>query len=587
MTSAPPVPPRLRRSRHLSYFGHMDAVYLFHDLYGYLMEMSPDIAAMIEAFDDGVDTEETIAYYRDKLGDADPREFVDVLYAHQVLVDPKEDEIDGIWAPVPIKGKWNIWQRRPGEARAPEEAGREEPQAPARGDGPQASAREKDRMTLWTAWGDRPVQQVFLDPDETKIWDAFDGNKRLIEMRHHHDNDKLVALVRRLVHSDVQALKLSMMPWSVYAKRPAMAPPYLTSTMPYPRWTPGTPVPTQVPLADYHRHDVTDADAQFDHTETTLSHLLRVPHPTLRGRTYGQALIDALVGKSAVPDGRIRVLEIGAGLGYVAHDVIARLRELGRDVAYTIVELSPALATAQQLRLTDGASWIAGDVLEVELPDGHFDLIIANEMAGDLPALLLSRTEIGLELEGGTVDRDKLRALGGGAAVAAELGVVLDDAPEPFYLQTGAFELVSRIARWLAPGGTAVVTEFGDLAAWPKLSTHLDHPELSTHFGQLHQAARGAGLEANVEFVIDLLDFARDEQGLATTRSHFRALRALAADAGIELPKIGYTPKLLAEAVGDKLDLAQVGELRWDRIEDRLMGLVPHEFKALVARRQR
>ncbi len=571
MSSAPPVPPRLRRSRHLSYFGHMGAVYLFHDLYGYLMEMSPDIAAMIEAFDDGVDTEETIEYYRTKLGDADPREFVDVLHGHQVLVDPEEDELDGIWACVPIKGKWNIWQRRPGEARA---------------EGPHASARDNDRLTLWTAWGERPVQQIFLDPDETKMWDAFDGTKRLIELRHHHDNAKLGALVRRLVHSDVQALKLSVMPWAVYAKRPALAPPYLTSTMPYPRWQPGTPVPAQAALVEYHQH-IGDADAQFDHSETTLSHLLRVPHPTLRGRTYGQALVDALAAKGAITrtDQPIRVLEIGGGLGYVARDVIARLRELGREVSYTIVELSPALAKAQRDRVGTAATWLERNVLEVELPDGQFDLILANEMAGDLPAIQLSRLAVGLELDGGTIDRDKLRALGGGAAVAADLGVVLDDAPEPFYLQTGAFELIARIARWLAPDGTAVVSEFGDIAAWPKLSSHLDHPELSTHFGQLHQAAKAAGLEAKVEFVIDLLDFERDEQGLATTRSHFRALRALAADAGIELPKIGYTPKLLADAVGTKLDLAQVGELRWDRIEDRLMGLVPHEFKALIARR--
>ena len=88
-----------------------------------------------------------------------------------------------------------------------------------------------------------------------------------------------------------------------------------------------------------------------------------------------------------------------------------------------------------------------------------------------------------------------------------------------------------------------------------------------------------------MEFVIDLLDFDRDQKGLATTRSHFRALRALAADVGVDLPKIGYTPALLAAAVGDKLDLESVGELRWDKIEDRLMGLVPHEFKALLIRR--
>ncbi len=68
----------------------MDAVYLFHDLYGYLMEMSPDIAAMIESFEGGVDTEETIEYWSNKLGDADPRQFVEILVAHSVLLDPKD-----------------------------------------------------------------------------------------------------------------------------------------------------------------------------------------------------------------------------------------------------------------------------------------------------------------------------------------------------------------------------------------------------------------------------------------------------------------------------------------------------------------
>jgi Methyltransferase domain len=534
----------------------MDAVYLFHDLYGYIMQMSPDIAAMISSFGDGTETEANIEAWRSKLGDANPAEFVDVLVGHQVLVDPTESELDGVWAFVPIKGKWNVWQRR------------------------------GDRMTIWTAWGEHPVQQIFLDPEETAMWDSFDGTKRLIEMRHHVDNDKLLALVRRLVHHDVQALKLSVMPWSAYAKRPATAPPYLASTMPYPAWKVGTPVPGKASLVEYYRHDVADADAQFDHLETTLSHLLRVPHPVLAERTYGQAMIDVLIERGAIPEGRVRVLEIGAGLGYVGRDAISRLQERGRTVEYTIIELSPVLATAQKARIGAGAKWIEGDVLAVDVPDAAFDLILSNEMAGDLPAIELARADIGLEVDGGTVDRHKLRARGGGAAIAADLDVNLDDAPEPFYLQTGAFELVARIARWLAPGGTSVVTEFGDTNAWPKLSTHLDHPELSTHFGQLLQTARASGLEGGIEFVIDLLDFDRTQQGLATTRSQFRALRALAADAGVDLPKVGYTPQLLAAAVGDKLDLATVGDLRWDKIEDRLMGLVPHEFKALVVRRR-
>jgi hypothetical protein len=224
---------------------------------------------------------------------------------------------------------------------------------------------------------------------------------------------------------------------------------------------------------------------------------------------------------------------------------------------------------------------VIGDVLAVAL-DGAFDVIISYEMAGYLPARQLSRADLGLDADGGTVDRDKLRTI---SPAAADLGIVLDDAPEPLFLQTGAIDLIARIARWLAPGGTAIVTEFGDVTAWPRLSTQLDHPELSTHFGHLQQAARGAGLTAGIEFVIDLLDFDRTLLGLATTRSHFRALRALAADAGIDLPKIGYTPELLSNAVDGKLELGAVGELRWDKLEDRLMGLVPHEFKALVLRR--
>ncbi|HEX4450401.1 MAG TPA: SAM-dependent methyltransferase [Kofleriaceae bacterium] len=536
------LPAQLQRSKHISWFAHMGAVYLFHDLYGYLMEMSPDIADLVEAFAPGPTTTlDILGRFGTRFEGADPAEFLDVLVAHAVLLEPDEDELDNVWAFVPIKGKWNTWQRT------------------------------GDRLRLYTAWGDRPITELMLDADETRMWDAFDGEKRMNELKLLHDPAKLAALVRRLTHSDVQALKLSMMPWSAYSKRPGMAPPYLASTMPYHKWMPGTSVPAAVSLSEYHRETIGDANEQFDHQETTLSHLLRIPHPTLSGRTYGEALADALK-----IDRDVRVLEIGAGLGYVARDVIARLGSRVRT--YTIVELSPALMAAQQKLLGDRATWIAGDALEVALPEA--DLIICNEMVGDLPARQLSRADIGMNVDmSGEVDLGRLRAY---SVEAVECNVKLDDAPEPFYLQYGAFALVAKIARALAPGGTAVITEFGSPAMYPKLSSHLDHPELSTHFGQLLQVAKGSGLDASLEFVIDLLDFQRDEKGLVTTRSQFRALRSLCSDAGIDLVKLGYTPALLDHAVAGKLDLTTVGDLRWDRIEDRLMGLVPHEFKALL-----
>ncbi len=549
------LPARLVRSRYISWFAHMGAVYLFHDLYGYLMQMSPDIADLIEAFEEEAETQAVLAAFATRFEGADPAQFLDILLGQAVLLEPDEPELDNVFAFVPIKGKWNIWRRH------------------------------DDRLTLYTAWGERPVTEVMLDPEETSMWDAMDGEKRLAELRLKHDPKKLQALVRRLTHSDVQAVKLSMMPWSAFAKRPAMAPAYLASTMPYAAWKPGTPVPPAVSLTEYHRHAIHAADEQFDHQETTLSHLLRIPHPALAQRTYGQALADVLVTRDLVPEGRVRVLEIGAGLGYVANDVIARLAAGNRTVEYTILELAPSLIAAQQRRLGDAATWIEGDALTAGVPEGAFDLVISNEMVGDLPARELSRAEVGLAVDGsGTADPERVRAI---SPRAAEANLRLDDAPEPFYLQTGAIDLTARIATWLAPGGTAVITEFGDTNAWPRLSTHLDHPELSTHFGHLLQVARSMGLTGSIEFVIDLLELDRDQRGLATTRSQFRALRALAADAGIDLAKIGYTRELFEHTVANKLDLGAIGDVRFDRIEDRLMGLVPHEFRALVASKPR
>lgn len=556
-TASPEV---LQRSRHLSTFAHQGAVYLYHDLYGYLLQMSPDLVAFLDQFAGPTTVADVVARHADAFEGQPPQQFVDVFYQHACLVEPDDVEVDGIWPMVAIKGKWNVWHR----------AG--------------------DRVTVWTAWGDAPVHKLELDADETRMWDAFDGEKRLNELRAVFDRAKLQALVERLAHSDVQAIKLCAFPVSMFARRPQMAPRYLASTMPYRRWQPGQPLEapvTDVATDEYYR-DVGDAAAQFDHRETTLSHLFREPHPALHGKTYGAALADALAREERLPARAIRVLEIGGGLGYVARALCEALQARGLEVTYTIQEIAPALAAAQRARCAGLPVTVReGDVLTADLPADGFDLILANEMVGDLPAVQLSRADVGLATDGsgGEVDAARLAALGRPGELVKELGVVLDDAPEPFYLLWGALELVSKLAGWLAPDGTAIVTEFGDRSMWPRLSSHLDHPELSTHFGHLLQAALARGLTGRIDFVMDLIDMARDTVGLATTRSHFRALRALAASVGVDLPKLGYTPELLAARLGDKLDPSTIGELRWEKIEDRLMGLVPHEFKALVARK--
>lgn len=556
------LPPVLRRSIHASAFAHMGDVYLYHDLYGYLMKMSPDVLGFLAAFVEPAAVDEVCARFAGAFSGQTPHEFVEIFAQYGCLVDPGDDEINGIWDMVPVKSRWNVWQR------------------------------QGDSLVLHTAWGDHPHGRHILGPAETALWDAIDGEKRVVDLCRDHRRDLVQRLIPRLVHHDVQALKLSHMPMSLFKGRRDLRPPYLTSTMPYAAYDPAAPpAPRAKHLSptEYYRHAVSDADAQFDHQETTLSHLLRRPHPVLGGRTYGQALIDALVARGEVPgQGPIRVLEIGAGVGYVAQAACTRLGELGREVVYDILELSPTLAAAQRARCRGLPVTVReGDALTAPLGDGYH-LILANEMIGDLPAVELTRAEVGLGQDQQITDGDRaaaLAALGDAGKVISDFDLGLEDAPDPFYLTVGAFQLLGRVHAALAPDGVCVMTEFGELSAYPRLSTQLDHPELSIHFGHLRRAADKLGFATQYEYVIDLLDFQRTLRGMATTRSYFRALGHLLGESGVTLEKIGYTEDLFDELIAGKIDKASIGDLYFDRIEDRLMGLVPHEFKALILRK--
>ena len=299
----------------------MGAVYLFHDLFGYLMEMSPDIAELIEAFADGADTARDDRAVprpvrRRRSGAVRRR----ARSAHSVLVEPDEDEIERDLA-----------------VRCRSRASGTSGSAAASGSccGPRGAIARSP--------------QVMLDAEETAMWDAFDGEKRLDELRlsvRRRQARRARAAAHPQRRPGAEAVDDAVVDLREAARAGAAVPRRRRCRIG--RGSRARRCPRRSRSTDYYRNEVGDADAQFDHHETTLSHLLRVPHPALRGRTYGQALVDALVARGAIREGSVRVLEIGAGLGYVARDVIARLRAAGRTVSYTIVELAPALAEAQQ-----------------------------------------------------------------------------------------------------------------------------------------------------------------------------------------------------------------------------------------------
>ena len=220
------------------------------------------------------------------------------------------------------------------------------------------------------------------------------------------------------------------------------------------------------PNRAHHRLDRVPPRRRFDEVECTVSHLLRLPHPALAGRRYGEALLQGIAARGIAPGGS-GVLEIGGGAGHVAEAAWRGDAGAFTQARWTSLDLSPALLAAQRRRLIEASqprgphtkwSGIRADALELPLQTGSFDgLILANEVIADLP--------------------------------------VRDGRNE------GAIQLVREIARVLRAGGAAVLTEFGgDFEPGPVrlfgARGEGEHVEWSIDFRQLREAAISGGLHA-------------------------------------------------------------------------------------------
>lgn len=82
--------------------------------------------------------------------------------------------------------------------------------------------------------------------------------------------------------------------------------------------------------------------------------------------------------------GTTNILEIGAGSGRLAHDLLHAFKEMGITANYFIHEISPGLRNKQQTLLKDHAvTWVE------TLPANFEGLIIANEVLDALPVNLI------------------------------------------------------------------------------------------------------------------------------------------------------------------------------------------------------
>lgn len=378
-----------------------------------------------------------------------------------------------------------------------------------------------DEPTLWCADPTRPTPGGYawrglpLAPHEPALWRACNGARRLdaVAAAAGVPLPAALAFAARLTRFEVQALQLRALP-------PRPSDPGLSrlAAPPRPRGNRlGHQLDAQggTDLARWHAEEIRDPQTHFDLVETTVAHAFEHPHPALGGQGYGARLHDRLALSGPVGAGGLLV-EVGPGTGALAAAWLARAGQTGRSPhRYLRIDAAPALLAAQAARApeTEGRHGLAE---ALPLDDASVDFVLSNEVIADLRA-----------------------APDGDAVRAARARHGLARLPEGARYNVGTWAFIEEIARVLRPGGRAFVSEFGDLDELPTETTHLDHPEVSIHFGHARAVARSCGLEAEVVRLDHLLG--ADLTAPWLSRASVGGLRALLARDGAHLEARAWT----------------------------------------------
>ncbi len=369
---------------------------------------------------------------------------------------------------------------------------------------------------------------IDLAPRGLALWNAVDGRLTVPQVAAQAGVPVAEALVRlgELAAWPVQAVLLR--PDRVRPDHPSLArvvgPPREPNLREAHMYTGGATT-----LGDFH-DAIDDAGTRFDLAETTLAHALALPHPALGGQRYGERLCDRLLQSS------VRCVEVGGGTGELGAAFLDRARGRGLTPSYLRIDRSPALLALQAEKMP-GTAGIVGDALALALPDGTVDLLLANEIIADLPS---TRTASG-------------------------------------WSNDGALQFVGEVARVLAAGGTAFLSEFGSEADEPEETEQLDHPEVSIRFETLVQRARALGLQARLVPIAEFLSLDLDAHWL--WRPHLGAVRHLDQRAG-RAPTAGraWTPATLPRP-------EHAEGLRWVTLRDEGPGPLPGRTWALLLQR--
>jgi ubiquinone/menaquinone biosynthesis C-methylase UbiE len=384
------------------------------------------------------------------------------------------------------------------------------------------------------------------------LWDLCDGSKKLrdiiniltekTEESYAITKSRVFGLMKDWTSLSMQIIRMLPEPLSNYSVVPSQL------LVPAP-FLPSLKAPASRKAKDvrkYYIKGITDAYRQFESVESTLSHIYRIPHPILDGKSYGEALLLRILEMKSIEMG-CRILEIGGGYGDISKDILEGLSkekpELSHRLTYIVYDLSPELIYSQR-RLHEKAGThvehILGDAQNLAVANASVDIALSNEAIADFATPEMTIREVN------EIPKKY------GIPLTRQFMDSLTNAPERFRLNLGAFRLLKEIERVLKPGGLAIITEYGYQDKLPSRAEHLDHEEYSIHFGHMVAVANALGLKVEITDAFRFLGFRTDVELI--THPSFQAAFRILEHNGIHLPNIVYTKELFYEQLGERAD---------------------------------
>jgi len=305
-------------------------------------------------------------------------------------------------------------------------------------------------------------------------------------------------------------------------------------------------------IAEFHQRGIEDANWEFDLIEPTVSHMFRFPSPALGGLTYGARFCEAVLGEISWEAARtLDILEVGGGTGSFARSFLTHANGAGCAFNYHILELSRALAANQKsLLAAEGFSveHFEQDAISFSIPDRKFDVLIANEVIADFPISWVRKSD----------HSDEESWEGEGTSYLKKYDLSLDGAPDSFRLNSGVFEFIERSWEHLRPGGTAILTEYGDIDDFPVQILHLNHEEFSIHFGHVKTCAEKMGFMCRLLTLVEFLQIDEDIPILAGNDQHIVCLNQVLKRFNQSLPFAANTKsdfETRFQASSDQMDV--------------------------------